>query len=348
MKFKLGIIGSGNIGTALYLFAKTSGYDVTICDVKPPVDNIFDTDWSKVDVMNDAELTAFVQRTQAIAVAGPFFINKTVAKKCAELNVAYFDFTEDVHVTDYIKEVSKNSTVPFVPQCGLAPGAINIIASDLVSNFDEVDELKLRVGALTKSPSNNMKYCLSWSTDGLVNEYANDCEIIQNNKRMWVKGLDGYETIVINGQEYEAFYTSGGVGTLCQTYEGKIKNLNYKTLRYPGHHQYMKFLFEDLDFANNRDELVRILNRSVPKSYNDTIIMQVTAIGKIGGIKVEENNTQVIDHNNQLTAIQRSTAIGMFAVIEMYKNNQLAKNGFVRQEDIVYSEWRKYTKNIYS
>ena len=146
----------------------------------------------------------------------------------------------------------------------MAPGAINIIGAHLARQFEKPVSLKLRVGALPLYSANKMSYYLSWNTAGLLNEYVNMCDAIVNRGKAKVKPLEGLEKIIIDGIEYEAFNTSGGVGTLTETFWLQIDELDYKTIRYPGHVDYLRFMFEDLGLKNNMDLANEIFNNNVP------------------------------------------------------------------------------------
>ncbi len=136
-----------------------------------------------------------------------------------------------------------------MPQCGLAPGLIGIAAHELANRFTEIRDVKMRVGALPEFPTNALKYNLTWSVDGLINEYCQPCEAIRDNRTQWVQPLEGLEHFSLDGIEYEAFNTSGGLGTLCETLSGRVESLDYKSVRYPGHRDLMQFLLEDLRLA---------------------------------------------------------------------------------------------------
>src|SRR6202030_386482 len=124
---------------------------------------------------------------------------------------SYFDLTEDVETANYVRSLAAESRSTFMPQCGLAPGAINIIASGLAHSFKVVRSVEMRVGSLPLSASNQMKYYLRWSTAGLINEYCRCGEALYQGRRMTTLPLDGVEHRTIDGVEYEAFHNSGGV-----------------------------------------------------------------------------------------------------------------------------------------
>jgi saccharopine dehydrogenase-like NADP-dependent oxidoreductase len=116
----------------------------------------------------------------------------------------------------------------------------------LAKKFDSLQNLHLRVGALPTYPSNQLKYNLTWSTDGLINEYCNPCEAIVEGQLVQVPPLEELDNFSLDGVDYEAFNTSGGLGTLCDTLAGKVCNLHYRSVRYPGHRDIMKMLLQDL------------------------------------------------------------------------------------------------------
>ena len=121
-----------------------------------------------------------------------------------------FDLTEDVKTTRHVAELAKTARSVMMPQCGLAPGFVSIAAHDLASRFEELDEVRMRVGALTENPTNRLEYELTWSVEGLVHEYIAECDAIVDGKACKVQPLEGLESLTLNGIEYEAFNTSGG------------------------------------------------------------------------------------------------------------------------------------------
>ena len=161
------IIGAGKIGSVVYRYLKTTSHNVHL------IDDIKNSNITKLDATDSKQLKEYFLNSRAdICVsAAPYHVNKNIADVCAETGVAYFDLTEDTEVCQYIKNLKTKTFM--MPQCGLAPGAINIIASDLIKQFDSVDKVKMRVGALPMYTTNAMAYYLTWSTSGLINEYVN-------------------------------------------------------------------------------------------------------------------------------------------------------------------------------
>jgi saccharopine dehydrogenase-like NADP-dependent oxidoreductase len=199
----------------------------------------------------------------------------------------------------------------------------------------------MRVGALPLYPSNRLKYNLTWSTEGLINEYANECEAIVNYKKVDTIPLEEVETFSMQGVEYEAFNTSGGLGTLCDTLNGLVKNMNYKTLRYPGHVELMKFLIKDLNLGvkgPNRDMLRKIFDDTLPTTPQDVVIAFCTAKGKKDGKLLEFTNLFKVPHQEIMgenwTAIQVTTASGACAAVDAHARGILPRVGFVKQEQL--------------
>jgi saccharopine dehydrogenase-like NADP-dependent oxidoreductase len=335
---RIGILGGGNIGQALAVMLRAIGLTVTIADQKEKDGCVV------VDASNDEQLCEFILEQDAIVSALPFYLNMRVAAICAEAGRSYFDFTEDTKTTAFIQELAENHPEhTFAPQCGLAPGLINIIAADLISQVDEVDTLELRVGALPLTTSNQMAYYRSWSSDGLINEYLHPCDSLYQGQPTKLMPLDGLETVVLDGVTYEAFNTSGGVATMCQSYAGKIKTLNYKTLRYQGHRDHMHFVLHDLGFADHPELLVSVFNQSVPVTEQDVVIIYVNLVGRKDGLPVRKSFLRKVFHTETMTAIQLTTAAGMASVIELWTKKKLPA-GFVRQEsitlsDVLQTEW---------
>lgn len=226
----------------------------------------------------------------------------------------------------------------FVPQCGLAPGFIGILANDLCAGFDTLDEVKMRVGALPQFPSNHLLYNLTWSTDGLINEYCNPCEAIVDGRLVEVLALEGQEELSLDGITYEAFNTSGGLGTLCETLAGRVRELNYKTVRYPGHRYLMDFLIDGLRLRDRRELLKDILERAVPITMQDVALTFASVSGTSGGQFVQRSDARKIYNRMVLgehwSSIQITTAAGVCALVDLHREGKLGAGGFVRQESV--------------
>ncbi|MCC4240448.1 saccharopine dehydrogenase family protein [Thalassospira povalilytica] len=340
---KILILGAGKIGRMAAVMLNESGdYAVTLADANGEMLEFCAQDHAatliKVDVTDEAALTDVATGHDAILSTCPFYLNVAIARVARAVGASYFDVTEDVETTRAIREISKGAAGAFVPQCGLAPGFISIAAHDLFKRFDTVKKLRLRVGALPQNPTNRLKYNLTWSTDGLINEYLNPCEAILNGKRVEVLPLEGYERFSIDGTEYEAFNTSGGVGALCDMLEGKVDNLDYKTVRYPGHQEILKILIEDLRLGERPDMMKEIFENALPVTQQDVIVIFADAVGTRNGELCEENFIRKV-HGTEIggkkwSAIQITTSAGLCAVMDMVMTSKLPGSGYVRQEEV--------------
>jgi saccharopine dehydrogenase-like NADP-dependent oxidoreductase len=237
-----------------------------------------------------------------------------------------------------VRELARDSATAFIPQCGLAPGFITIAAWDLCKHFEELHDVRLRVGALPRYPSNALNYNLTWSTDGVINEYCEPCEAIVEGRLREVPALEECEEFSLDGVTYEAFNTSGGLGTLCQTLDGRVRNLNYRTIRYPGHAAIMKALLNDLGLRNRRPLLKDILENAVPATLQDVVIVFVTVSGLKDGRLMQETYVNKVFAQpvagEMRSAIQITTAGAVCAVLDLLAEGRLPTQGFIRQEDI--------------
>lgn len=339
------VIGAGKIGSLIsFLLANSNMYFVHLADVhdeNPHPDKLGTLEnfkYAKLDAKDTAKIGDYVKKHKIDAVLSslPYYCNVPLAKMAAQQHLHYFDLTEDVETTKAVEELAKKAKTAFVPQCGLAPGFISIVANDLMKNFPTLDTVKMRVGALPTNISNALQYSLTWSTDGLINEYGNTCNAIENGEYIELLPLEGLEKIKIDGLTYEAFNTSGGIGSLADSYDGKVKHLSYKTIRYPGHCSKIRFLMNDLKLNHDRDTLKRIFETAIPKTLQDVVLVYVSVTGTQDGHFLEENYVKKFYPKriggHRWSAIQLTTASGICAVMDLVLHNPEKYHGFVRQE----------------
>ncbi len=341
-KQRIAVLGAGQIGAIIAGMLAEQGHEVTLADASKAqlahaAGKRFGT--AVVDAADLGALGTFLRDRDIVVSACPYFLNKGIAKVAAETKTHYFDLTEDVATTAYVKELGRSADVALVPQCGLAPGFICILGANMAARFDSVRTIKMRVGALPLYPTNALRYNVTWSVDGLINEYCNPCEIVFDGQSTLVPALEGIEGVMIDGVAYEAFNTSGGLGTLTETLAGKVRNMSYKTLRYPGHAEIMKLLLRDLDLADDRETMRRILSHSAPFTRKDVVVIFVTGVGERAGRLEEESVVLRYDGNDELGAIQLTTAAGCVAMIELFLAGKLPAKGFVRQEDAALADF---------
>lgn len=369
------VIGAGRIGHCIAELLHQSGrYQVTLADaVKAALKENKNKKIHKLhlDIYQEKPLKAALNGMHAVVSAASFNENPTIAEAALVAGVSYFDLTEDVATTRLIRQLAKKAKKGqiFMPQCGLAPGFVGILANDIAKRLDSIHTLKLRVGALPEFPSNQLMYNLTWSTEGLINEYCNPCEAIKNGKYTELRPLEGLETFSLDGVDFEAFNTSGGLGTLCETMAEQVEDLTYKTIRYPGHRYLMDFLIHGLRLGESTERrllLKQIFENSIAVTHQDVVIVFVTATGMRQNKLIQLSEYYRVYHgaypssatpstapsskpnkaaapgksqSTEWSAIQITTASSLCAVIDLHFTSCLPTKGFVRQEDVHFEDY---------
>ena len=337
------VVGAGKIGGAIALMlAHTGSYRVVVADRDgqqlAKIDRHPAISVTAVDIADHAALVGALKGKFAVLSAAPFHLTGKVAQAALDAGVHYLDLTEDVATTRMVKTLADGADTAFIPQCGLAPGFISIVANDLAKRFDSLDSVRMRVGALPQYPSNALNYNLTWSTDGLINEYIEPCEAIVEGKLINVPAMEEREEFSLDGVTYEAFNTSGGLGTLAETLQGRVRTMNYKTIRYPGHQAIIKALLHDLNLKNRRDVLKDLFENALPATMQDVVVVFVTVCGWKDGRYLQETYANKVYAgmvaDKRMSAIQITTAAGITAVLDLLADGKLPQKGFVRQEEI--------------
>ncbi len=218
---KVALVGGGKIGEMICDFLLACGdYSITLIDSSPK-----QLDKHCMNVNHAEQCADILNGHFALLSACPYHLTLPLARLAIQARAHYLDLTEDVASTRAVRDL---------PQCGLAPGFISIVANDIAGRFDALDTISMRVGALPEYPTNSLIYNLTWSTDGVINEYCEPCTAIVNGEVVEVPPLGQREEFSLDGITYESFNTSGGLGTLGDTLQGEVRNLRYQTIRYPG------------------------------------------------------------------------------------------------------------------
>lgn len=346
------VVGAGKIGSLIAtLLSNSNDYKVYLSDINienPVLKRLFsktaNLELVQLDAQNPKAVGDFLRKNpvETIVSSLPYYCNIGIAQIAKEFKLNYFDLTEDTHTASTVTELAKGMDTAFVPQCGLAPGFISIVANNLMQHFPTLDTVKMRVGALPINISNALQYSLTWSTDGLINEYGNLSFAIENGEEIKSLPLDDLEEIKIDGLTYEAFNTSGGIGSLASSYLGRVKSLNYKTIRYPGHCAKMRFLMNDLKLNYDRETLKRILESVIPKTGQDVVLVYVSVTGTQDGLFSEENYVKKFYpkkiNGHHWSAIQLTTASGICAVLDLVMTQPGKFRGLVKQEQFSFEE----------
>lgn len=346
-KPKIIIFGHGHIGAACGSFI----YDLFYDTEGPFGLNRFEQ-WDKlgtnpvdIDTLSVDEIAEKLKVVDAthVIVAMPFSYNEKIAQAACLAQCHYIDFTEDDVMADKVQAIYKDSGLTCAVKCGLAPGFINYLGHSLVKNVTGEDhgfkgkctDLMISVGALPRNVNANPNkpwelYNLSWSVDGLVNEYIRPCRVRINGQSLETAALTGKEKVIADGVEYEARFTSGGIGSLVKELKG-VRNVAYKTLRYPGHYDYVVEAVGRLN--NDFDKIKAEFLNMFPFNNDDVIAVYAEAKG------IDANNRYVRKTYSAhfigvegLSAIQSTTAGAGVAVLEMMLAGQLS--GIINHADI--------------
>lgn len=336
---KIAVLGLGKVGALAAQLLHDLEFEVTGIDVHVDADK-FPFTVRALDVADKKTIADLFGSIDAVLSCLPYHLNIAIAKAAHASGIHYFDLTEDVPTTKAIIELSETSQGLMAPQCGLAPGFVGIVGADLIAEFDTCRSCRMRVGALPQNPTGLMGYAFNWSPEGVVNEYLNDCEVIEDNERKMVSPMEWREILYIDGVKLEAFTTSGGLGTMCDTYLGQVANIDYKTMRYPGHMDLMNFFFHELLMRDDRKAAGEILVNAKPPVNDDVVYVHVSAEGEINERLLRKEYVQsykpITIAGKERTAIAWTTAGSVVAVIEMVRDGVLPSRGFLKQEDIPF------------
>jgi len=244
-------------------------------------------------------------------------------------NLHYVNLTEYVDETKQILELSKDAETGFILQSGLAPGYVNVLANHLYKDFilnygeNQVDHIAMKVGALTRITTNPHYYGFTWSPIGVATEYVKDAVVIRNGIKKSIPSLTETTDILIDGTHYEDDFTSGGAADLPDYFSGKVRNLDYKTIRYPGHYKWVKNQLAEIGIQENPEiALLDRMRQAIPNVDEDLIVLYVGITGKdaSGSIRIKERSLRIEPSyvgSHKLKAIQTTTAAPMLEAARM-------------------------------
>ena len=333
---KLAVLGMGHIGSyVLDTLSKDPNFNVSGYDLS-----------NGYNLSNRNTVADIIKNVDGVLASTPFFLNKQIAELCNEYSADYFDLTESIDVTDYVKTLNN---AKFVTQCGLAPGMVSIIANNMAVKFDHVKQIQIRVGALPMNANNRMSYYRTWNTEGLINEYIHPCPAIRNKQKTYLEPLTEFENITLEGQILEAVTTSGGLGSMADTWSDRAESVDYKTLRYPGHWDKMRFLKDDLDMASNFRTFVDLFNKNIPQTDKDYVYILINVTGNKNNQHQIQQYSKRIESRGNTTAIQLTTGHGVMAVLDAWQQGSMDQlKGWIRVEDIDYNSiWSSRYSSCY-
>lgn len=267
-----------------------------------------------------------------------------MARYAKDYNMHYANLTEYIAETQQIIKLAKNTTTGFVLQSGLAPGYINVLANHIFKEFcndyqvNKVDSLEFKVGALTKNAVAPYYYGFTWSPVGVATEYIKEAKVLRDFKKTRLPSLSERTTIIIDGITYEEDLTSGGAANLPDALAGKVKTLDYKTLRHSGHYAWIQEQINNLGTIGKPIEaLQRIMENQIPYIEDDQIILYAAEQGKDahGTLRRREISKRILPQKvgkYQLRAIQISTAAPLIQSAQLLLESSY--EGVVLQSEI--------------
>lgn len=339
------ICGAGKMGMAIGHYMKNLGYELAVLDINQSNIELFmyHNGMCKqfYNELNEINVTNPEEKFDIVISALPYYCNPKIASFCIDKNLRYCDLGGSIPISREIKDLAeKTKHNPIMTDLGLAPGWINLLAEKLYQTSNP-KSIKMMVGGIPEDLSYNdpLNYMATWNIEGLLNEYQDDCQIIENRTIKFVPGMSKCEEIVINNMQLEAFCTSGASSHSIPTMmERNIENLVYKTIRWKGHCQLIKFLLSSLD----KSEITKLLNRATEQHKRDMVILHV--VGEYD--KVTTTETIQILGNENFTAMQRATAIPISSVADIMAKGYLDYLPYLMYNDIPLNSFKENIEKL--
>ena len=343
---KVLLLGAGRVGEAVAdVLAGNDDFALTIADCdgeRLAAVKDHGTPCLALDVTNEIELDKAMRGVDTVISACPNYVDTAIAKVAGSLGKHYFDLSEDRDSSAEVRSLIGDNAA-CVTQCGISPGFVAIVAQELASRLGAPLDITVRVGAIPLYPSNRMKYNVTWNVDGLFSEYTAPCQALREGALTSLQPLEGKSTFSLDGEEYESFNTAGGLGTLCETFTGHARNVTFKTIRYPGHLEMIRFLMDDLGMRRRRDLFKTVLENGVPVTEQDVVLIYVTVTGMRNDRLTEENYVKKIYNgdvmNRKRSAIGTASAAAVCTMVDLLREGKLPPKGFVRQEDVALADF---------
>jgi lysine 6-dehydrogenase len=310
----------------------------------------------QIDANNQVEMVRLFRNADAVLSAAPYSLNLQVTRAAIEAGTHMCDLGGSNEILDQQLTLSNEAlgrNVTIVPNCGLAPGLINILAVEGFRRFDKVDSIRLRVGGLPQNPRPPLFYQITFSVEGLINEYLEPVDVIKAGRLLKAEPLSDLEEIEFPPPfgRLEAFNTSGGVSSLPRLLHGKVQDLDYKTIRYRGHCEKFKTLIE-LGFASaepimvganvrtTRELFAELLRKKLDYRDKDVVLARATIEGSTGKLR-RSLVYELIDYYDvatQMTAMMRTTAFPTSVIAQMLAQGRITRRGVFPPEEIVPGE----------
>ena len=297
---------------------------------------------TRLDVRDADAVRAVMRESDAVMSAIPYYFNLELATLAAEVGVHFCDLGGNTEIVFKQKELdakAKAKSVTIVPDCGLAPGMVNILAQYGIDRLDEVTAVRIFVGGLPQNPEPPLNYQIVYSLEGVLDYYTTLSWVVRDGKPVQVKALSERVPVQFPKPvgELEAFHTAGGLSTMAWRYEGKIPTMEYKTLRYPGHAALMEAVREmgllDLEAVDvkgqkivPRDAFIATVGPKLNKPKGkDLVALRVTVEGKKGG-KAQTISFELVDRYDEksgISAMMRTTGYSLSITGQMQAKREL-------------------------
>ncbi|MBP1843332.1 saccharopine dehydrogenase-like NADP-dependent oxidoreductase [Rhizobium petrolearium] len=333
--FKVTIFGAGKIGSALAIaLSAREEFSVLVIDPsEQALDGLRDRHLSVKSHLFRRwdELPALLRERDATVAAVPQRLVPEIAKAAVGAGTHFLDFSPLQPDTRQILEPLARQRV-ILNGCGVAPGIVENIATGLIADSGPIQDLTIRVGSIPRFPTNRLGYGQIWDVDGLIDEYTKPCEAIRDGRMTTLTPLEDIERIMLDGVAYEGFTTSGGLKDLELFRQMKARNVTFKTLRYPGHLDYMRFLLDDLGLKFRRDMLRSLFLNGLPIIEDDVLLLFLTAKGLSDNRKVERSLSVKFRPNSALGPFNAMTAVASgyaASLLLLLRQGELGTEGFV-------------------
>jgi len=284
-----------------------------------------------------------------------YWYNVSLSKAALETKANFCDLGGNNYVVDEqlaLDTEAKNAEINIIPDCGLAPGMVSVLAMHGANRFDEIEEIHIRVGGLPQQPKTLLQYQLVFSVEGLINEYIEVARVIRNGEIKEVESMTEIESLEFDDfPPLEAFQTSGGTSTLPDTFLGKIKELDYKTIRYAGHCEKFKTMIDlglcsseeivaDFVKIKPRKVLGELLTKHLPADEPDYVLVRLEFVGKKDGV-TKRLRYDIVDKQDEatgLSAMMRTTAFPASIIAQMMARDEVNMRGATPQEKAINAE----------
>ena len=308
-----------------------------------------------IDVSNYADVVDLMKNHDSAISCVNYWYNVELSRAAIETNTNFCDLGGNNYIVDEqlaLDDKAKDAGINLIPDCGLAPGMVSILAMHGAKRFDEIDEIHIRVGGLPQKPKTLLEYQLVFSVEGLINEYIEVARVIRDGKISEVESMTEIESLEFDGfPKLEAFQTSGGTSTLPDTFLGKTKALDYKTIRYAGHCEKFKTMIDlglcsseeimiDYVKISPRKVLANLLTTYLPADEPDYVLVRVEVAGKKDGAakKLRFDIVDKQDEQTGLSAMMRTTAFPASIIAQMMASGDVLMRGATPQEKAIDSD----------